>query len=121
MATPIYKVLIFLKRRPGMSMDEFRDYYEGVHAKLAVKYAVGLKRYLRRYIEPLRYASKEPPPEMEFDVITELWFEDKAIFDNVVKFAARGVLPDDILVDEERVFDRPKTRYATVIEAESAL
>jgi len=102
-------------------MAEFREYYEGVHAKLAVKYAVGLKRYMRRYVEPLRYASKDAPAEMEFDVITELWFDDRNIFDNVVKFAARGVLPDDILADEERVFDRPKTRYATVIEADSVL
>src|SRR3546814_17046186 len=31
MSTPLFKILIFLKRRSGMSSIAFRDYYEGVH------------------------------------------------------------------------------------------
>ena len=39
---PTYKILMFLKRRPGMSMEAFQDYYETHHAPLALKYGSGL-------------------------------------------------------------------------------
>jgi len=120
-AAQIFKVLIFLKRRPGMSLEAFRDYYENVHAKLGEKYAVNLRRYLRRYVQPLPQAAIGAPAEMSFDVITELWFDDRAVFEQVAQFAPRGELPADVLADEERLFDRSQTRYATVIELESAL
>jgi EthD domain len=116
----IFKVLIFLKRRPGMSLEAFRDYYENVHAKLGEKYAAGMRRYVRRYVQPLQ-AGAGTPAEMSFDVITELWFDDRSVFEKVAQFAPRGELPEDVLADEERLFDRSKTRYATVIELDSEL
>jgi hypothetical protein len=116
-----FKVLIFLKRRPGMSLAEFRDYYENVHSKLGEKYAVGLRRYIRRYVQPLPAAVPGIPDELGFDVITELWFDDRAVADKVAQFASRGELPAEVLADEERVFDRSKTRYATVVELDSKL
>ena len=121
MSAQIFKVLIFLKRRPDMSLETFRDYYENVHAKLGEKYAIGLRRYVRRYVQPLPRELTGTADEMDFDVITELWFDDRAIFEKVIEFAPRGALPADVLADEERLFDRAKTRYATVIELDSAL
>jgi EthD domain len=120
MSTQICKVLIFLKRRPGMSQEAFRDYYENVHSKLGEKYSAGVRRYVRRYVQPLPRESGIND-EMDFDVITELWFDDRALCDKVAEFASRGQLPADVLADEERVFDRSKTRYATVVELESKL
>lgn len=121
MPAEIFKVLIFLKRRPGMSLEAFRDYYENVHARLGEKYAAGMRRYVRRYVQPLPDAPTATPDEMSFDVITELWFDDRAVFEKVAEFAPRGALPADVLADEERLFDRSKTRYATVIELASEL
>jgi len=116
MAAEIYKVLIFLKRRPGMSQDAFREYYENSHSKLAMKYMVGARRYLRRYVKPV-----PANDEMSFDVITELWYDDRAMAERVAAFASRGELPAEIIADEERVFDRSKTRYATLVECETQL
>jgi hypothetical protein len=113
---PIYKLLIFLKRRPGMSLEEFRAYYEGSHAPLCEKYVVGACRYVRRYVTPLPADGDDQAPEMDFDVITETWFEDKALFDQVVQHAPRAALPPEVLADEERLFDRSRTRYAAVTE-----
>ena len=45
-----YKILLFMKRRPGMSFEAFKDYYENHHVPLALKYTSGVKRYLRRYL-----------------------------------------------------------------------
>jgi hypothetical protein len=104
-----------------MSLEAFRDYYENVHAKLGEKYAAGLRRYVRHYVQPLPHSAAGTSDEMDFDVITELCFDDRAVFEKVAEFAPRGQLPAEVLADEERLFDRSKTRYATVIELESQL
>lgn len=110
---PVYKILLFLKRRPGMSVQEFRDYYENTHVKLAEKYSAGLLRYFRRYIDPVGV------DELPFDVITELWIEDRAAFEAIAAFTAKNQPPPEVLEDEKRLFDRSKSRVATVVEIES--
>ena len=120
MAQHTYKILLFMKRRPGMSVAAFQDYYEKHHAPLCEKYASGLQRYLRRFITP------HPTPgitdaseELEFDVITELWFEKESIFRATVDYLTTSAMPDAVVEDEKRLFDRTKTRIATVVEYES--
>ena len=122
MATPVFKILMFLKRRPGMTLQAFRDYYENVHSKLGEKYAAGgVCRYVRRYVEPLPGSLPGEGNELEFDVITETWFEDRSVFEKVAAFLSSGELPADVLADEERLFDRSKSRFMTVSECESHL
>lgn len=117
---PTYKVLIFLKRRPGMSLAAFRDYYETVHSKLGEKYSGAVRRYVRRYVQPLADISGKAE-EMAFDVITELWFDDRAILDRVVAISSKGQLAAEVIEDEKRLFDRSKTRYAIVDECDSVM
>lgn len=119
MAVEVFKLLIFLKRRPGMSLQEFRDYYERVHVKLGEKYLTGVCRYVRRYVQPVPWPGKGATDELDFDVVTEVWFEDRGIFEAVVKAASRDAMPAEVVADEERLFDRARSRYATVIEFES--
>ena len=119
MAAQTFKVLIFLKRRPGMSLEAFRDYYEGVHSKLCERYSRGACRYVRRYVQPRPNSITGSDEELAFDVITEIWYEDRAVFERAVHHSARGELPAEILADEERLFDRSKTRFATVVEFDS--
>ncbi len=120
-ATQTFKVLIFLKRRPGMSLESFRDYYEGVHSKLCEKYAGAAVRYVRRYVQSLPNGSTGDASEMDFDVVTELWFDDRNSYEAVLQLAARGEMPAEVMADEERLFDRSKIRYATVVEFDSEL
>jgi hypothetical protein len=121
LATTYYKVFIFLKRRPGTTMQEFRDYYENRHVPLCAKYMAGVRRYFRRYVTPMPNAVTGSVAEMDFDVVTELWYDDRATYDKVLEFAGRGVLPAEVIADEERLFDRTKGRFATVVECETAL
>lgn len=114
MDKPVYKLMLFLKRRPGMSVEAFRDYYETRHVVLCEKYSVGLKRYVRRYLEPVGGEG-----ELPFDVITELWFDDEARCRMVAEFVAAGEPPAEVIVDEEKLFDRPASRVAIVVERES--
>jgi hypothetical protein len=120
-ATTYYKALIFLKRRPGMSLQEFRDYYENNHVKLCMKYMSGVRRYFRRYVTPFPNPVSGNAAEMDFDVVTELWYDDRALYEKVLEYAAQGVLPADVIADEERVFDRTKGRFASIVECETEM
>jgi len=100
---------MFLKRRPGLSVEEFPDHYENTHTKLAEKYITGSTiRYVRRFIEPV--AEQELP----FDVITELWADDKEVFEAICKMQVLAAPPPEILADEEWLFDRSMSRVSSV-------
>lgn len=111
---PVYKVLMFLKRRPGMPLDVFRDYYETTHAKLGEKYLTGVVRYVRRYVDPVGV------DELPFDVITEVWLRDRTTAEAIVDNAT-STPPPELLRDEEFLFDRSKSRVATVVEYDSLI
>jgi hypothetical protein len=120
MVMPVHKIILFLKRKPGMSVQDFRDYYESHHRLLAEKYSKGVARYVRRYIEPVAGGTAEAlGDELGFDVITEVWIADRAMFEQVGAFLARNAPPPDVLEDELKLFDRAKSRVATVVEFES--
>jgi uncharacterized protein (TIGR02118 family) len=116
-----YKILIFMKRRPGMSMQAFEDYYENHHVPLAMKYSSGITRYFRRYLSPQPNPETGATGELQFDVITELWFDDEARFRGTVKYLSTSVMPDEIVEDEKQLFDRPTMRVATIVERESSM
>ncbi|MEE4453295.1 EthD domain-containing protein [Novosphingobium resinovorum] len=114
-----YKILLFMKRRPDLTVEAFREYYETRHAPLAQRYSRGVRRYLRRYIDP------QPHPETGAfldgpDVITELWFEDEAIYRAALGYITTSLMPAEIVADEKALFDRSSFRIATVVECESA-
>lgn len=113
-----YKILLFMKRRADLSVAEFRDYYENHHVPLCRKYASGVTRYLRRYLTPQPHPETGSGEDLGYDVITELWFEDEAIFKGTVKYLSSTVMPDEIIADEQQLFDRSSFRIATVTECE---
>lgn len=113
-----YKILLFLKRRPGMSVEEFRAYYETHHVRFG-EGARGIARYVRRYLQPLPNPETGEAGELPFDVITELWFDDRSIFEATVKRLSTEILPAEVIEDEERLFDRAATRMATLVECDS--
>jgi hypothetical protein len=121
MAETTYKILFFMKRRPGMTVQAFQDYYENHHAPLCATYSSGLHRYMRRFLEPQPNPDTGVSDELEFDVITELWFDDEATFRGTLKYLRTSVMPEAVVEDENRLFDRSRTRMATVIECESVL
>ena len=112
----MHKVLLFMKRRKGLSFNAFRAYYEIRHVPLCMTHIGDAKRYIRRYIE-----RRKGEPEPEFDVITELWFAERLSVDGLLKTLRKDDLPADVIADEEKLFDRAKTRAFVVTEAETSL
>ncbi len=112
----MHKLLLFMKRKPGMSLEAFRDYYENHHIPLCMTYMRGAERYFRRYL-----ASSPGMPEPEHDVITELWFKDRRAIDMIIATMAKDAMPADVIADELNLFDRTKTRCYAVDEKETDL
>ncbi len=111
-----YKILLFLKRRADLSVAEFRDYYENHHVPLCLKYAGGVDHYVRRYLDPMPDAASGETGELPYDVITELWFSDEAVYRGIVQYLSTSIMPDEVVEDEKKLFDRSRTRFCTVEE-----
>ena len=118
-----YKILLFMKRKPGMSMAAFRAYYEDHHVPLALRSGGGaaLAKYVRRYLDAQPHAESGTNAELPYDVITELWFTDEAVWRGTVKYLSTTVMSDEVVTDEMNLFDRATMRMATVVECETAL
>jgi len=110
------KGIAVLKRKPGLSQEEFHKHYEEVHVPLVLKHLPTIKRYVRNYI-----TSTIVPPgvkELEFDCITEQWFDDMEGFQAMMDFAASEA--GHVIRDDEKSFlDRKKTVYVLVEETVS--
>jgi hypothetical protein len=115
------KVMLFMKRKPGLTLEEFIEHYERVHVPLALQHARNLVHYERHYLRPGRFVPfGDEVVEPDYDVVTELWYDDEAAFDAQQELLRRhpGVLAD-IVADEEQLFDRTKSRFA-VVEAHAS-
>lgn len=114
-----WKILLFMKRRPGMSIEAFRGYYENHHVPLALPYSTAVTRYMRRYLEPRRNPDTGEEGELPYDVISELWFDNEETWRGTVQYLETSVMSDEIVEDELNLFDRPTMRMATVVECET--
>ncbi|MGE0820492.1 MAG: EthD domain-containing protein [Candidatus Binatia bacterium] len=73
---PLVKGLFLVKRKPGLSVAEFQDYWRNKHAPLVPR-TPHLVRYVQCHVLPETYDSEYPPG---FDGVAELWWPDLAKF-----------------------------------------
>jgi uncharacterized protein (TIGR02118 family) len=66
-------VMLFLKRKEGLSRADFDRHCAGTHADLVLAQGRVVPS-LRRYVQDRGLV--EPPPGYEFDCVSELWFDD---------------------------------------------
>lgn len=94
------KMMITIGRKPSMSREDFINYYESRHAVLSAQHLRATAGYYRNYPVPGTGAPDG------IDVITEMWFRDRAKFDEL---AAAMTVPEIAAIfakDEEYLFDR---------------
>jgi uncharacterized protein (TIGR02118 family) len=113
------KLIFMLKRRPGMSRGEFVEYYESTHARLGERYVPNAKRYVRRYLHPLAEPFTGAVKEPDYDVMTELWFDNQAEMDKAMARLGEPDVLAEITRDEEKLFDRPRHRLYIAEEHDS--
>jgi uncharacterized protein (TIGR02118 family) len=108
------KLMLFVRRKPGMTREAFREHYETVHAPLALANMTGLDRYVRNYT--VGFAGQ---PEPAYDCVTEMWFSDPVAFSETMAWM-RSPASQELHDDEELFIDRSSMTAFFVEEAESA-
>jgi uncharacterized protein (TIGR02118 family) len=66
------KAFNFFKRKPGLSVDEFRNYWLNEHAAI-IRAIPELRKYVASITLPSAYRNREPL----YDGISEVWFDDE--------------------------------------------
>ena len=117
----MFKAVGLGKRKPGMSFEDFVDYYKKKHSKLGerVMKRVGANRYARRFIRPFPDPFTGAIAEPEFDVIIEFWYDDEAAFKECFEIVT-GELRKEFEEDEENLFDREGSRLMLVVEEDES-
>ena len=112
------KLTFLMKRKQGMSFDDFRDYYENRHAPLAAQLCPHLVHYTRTYVtdcQPL--ARSAQLPDRGFDCITECWYDVEGSWED----RKMDLLPADafkqLAADEENFLDRRANRLLMTEQA----
>lgn len=113
------KMVFLLKRKSGLTREQFIAQYEAGHARLGEKHVTNAVRYVRRYLKPVPELFTGETIEPDHDVITELWFEDQEQYEIAMKRLARPEVVAEIVADEETIFDRDKHRVFMVDEYDS--
>lgn len=117
----MFKTLTFNTRKPGMSMEEYIKRYEEGHAPLAAKYLANAVFYSRRYVTPQTNPTRGGETEIDFDSVTELWFNSREDYEAAMAYLSRPDIRAIFSADEEALFDRDKIRLVAVEEFETKL
>jgi uncharacterized protein (TIGR02118 family) len=69
-------VLGFLKRKPGLTLEEFNRYWRDVHGPL-VRGTPEVARHFVKYVQHQLTPGKSSPgaPELPYDAFSETWYE----------------------------------------------
>jgi ketosteroid isomerase-like protein len=119
----MFKVMMLLKRKPGLSLEEFIERYEGEHVPLAERHTTSLQGYIRHYLHPASHVVQgDVIDEPEYDVITELWYRDRVAYEQQQEsLRMRPEAIASVIADEETLFDRTKSRTVYVEDHASVL
>jgi EthD domain len=112
------KLIALLTKKPGMSMEDFIEYYERRHVVLGFEMFPEIKKHRRNYriSDPGRSAGSGA----DYDCVTEVYFGSAADRDAMFRRLAEN--PDierRLAADEENLFDRGKMKIFFVEEKAS--
>jgi hypothetical protein len=109
------KVMAFLTKKQDLETRAFIDYYENNHVPFICGLAPAPVVYKRSYLVRGDEINMEDSA-IDFDVVTEMVFPDRAAF---LAWSAQIFKPgsgEQVIADEQRFLDRPRTRAYVVEE-----
>lgn len=115
------KVVILIKKKPGMSREAFIEYYERSHVVLA-KRLLGhlMTKYERNYPQALlNYHPEDYDIEESYDAVTEISLKSDAALEEMNRICNIPENAAAIMKDEEVFQDRLKTRILIVDSVDS--
>jgi len=110
-----FKVLWMLKRKKGITLEQFRDHYEKSHAILGQKYLGHCMIDYKRSYKAGTWGGGVPtepggatfgPKEWEYDCITEWTMPNEEAFNEIMRIFADPVIGKIFHDDEENFLDR---------------
>lgn len=109
------RLVALLSRKPGMSPEDFRAYYETRHVPLIEEINPYMAVYTRDYVIPgtsVKGNLADGPNDWapDYDVVTLVLFKDQADFDKARAAFARPENSARIAADEENFLDRSAKR-----------
>jgi len=112
----MFKVVVLVTRKEGMSRVDFIRHYETVHVPLVRSSFPQLIEYRRNYVD-LEGAILSPDAVMpNCDSITEMWFEDRAGYDQMVAANDHPVIGAALADDAAKFMNLTKTSIFFVDE-----
>jgi hypothetical protein len=116
----MFKVMWLLRRKPGITLEQFRNHYEQSHARLAQKYFGDLLIAYKRNYKTEAWGGGVPtakssegnagggfgPIDWPYDCIAEWVMSDEAAFDEINRLFADPVIGKEFHDDEEHFLDR---------------
>jgi hypothetical protein len=109
----VLRILSYLVKRDDMATEEFVDYYENHHVPLIVSLAPPPVVYKRHYVQR-GDAVNIGEAAIDFDVVTEQVFADRAAFQSWIDSVTAGDAGERVAADEARFLDRSRTRSCIV-------
>ena len=114
---PQFKLLHLLKRRPGLSIEEFRRRYETAQTAAGAE-STDARRCLRRYVQLEANPISGEVIELPFDVILEVWWPSRPASEESLQVADGDRLGDIFASPEHPVFTVEE--YDSVMPGRSA-
>ena len=109
----MFRVLAFLTKKEAIKTQAFIDYYENKHVPLICSLAPTPIVYKRRY---LRERLTKEGGAIDFDVVTELGFPDRAAYLTWMTQLSGPGAGEQVAADEAKFLDRSRTRAYVVEE-----
>lgn len=123
------KLVFFLKRKAGITPEQFREHYETSHVRLAQKY-IGhlLTGYVRNYpilatLDPSNAPVNVPPVpyDVGYDAITEMRVRDMAAVAEIGRIFNDPQVQPILKADEQKFLDDKATVMIVCDECDSGV
>jgi len=112
----MFKAVALLKARPGISREQFVEYYEKHHVPLILRLMPQILDYRRNYVRTADAYLAKDITALDFDAVTELWYRSRADYESAAAVLRDAAVFQQIADDEEHFLDRGKTRMFVVEE-----
>jgi hypothetical protein len=118
------KQVVFLRKRPELSMEEFMDYYETQHTQLSKRMGAkpalpNAQRYVRRYLKREKNPLTGEIIDPGYDCIMEIWWNTREDFEAAMRGLSNPEFLQARLEDERKLFATNSNPVCTVEEHES--
>ena len=114
------RFVALLKRREGMSPEEFVKYYETRHSKLLSTFphdhVSGAIGYRRTYIAPHPHPIDQATAGADYDCIMELAYPNRQSLEADMAFLSSDGVRPIFVEDENQLFDRRYSRCYVVYD-----